>query len=154
MAESVKHIINLDRLNFGQYQYDFVLDSEYFSQQEKSEIIGGNVAVHVALNWRSEDLDVVVSVRGKVSLTCDRCLDLIEFDVEAEEDMAPLLEEEFFLEKGTTGRNLDLEWLAYELVVVNLPLVHCHPEGGCNPQMDALLQDHLCRTLEEPETQN
>jgi hypothetical protein len=29
--------------------------------------------------------------------------------------------------------------------------VHSHQEGGCNPEMDALLQDHLCTSLEDEE---
>lgn len=155
MAESNGHIINLDRLPLGRHDYDFTLTGEYFSQQEKSELTGGEVSVHVALNLRSEDFDAVVSVKGTVQVPCDRCLDPVDVEVEAEENMAPSLDEDEVLGgKSAAGRSLDLEWLAYELVVVNLPLVHCHPEGGCNPQMDALLQDHLCSADEEPETQD
>ena len=59
--------------------------------------------------------------------------------VDAEDDMD--------LDEDT--KTLDLEWLAYELVIVNLPLVHSHQPGGCNPQMDALLQSHLCTEPED-----
>ena len=48
-------------------------------------------------------------------------------------------------------KQVDLSWLAYELIVVNLPLVHSHQDGGCNPEMDALLQDHLCTDVEDEE---
>jgi hypothetical protein len=27
--------------------------------------------------------------------------------------------------------------------------VHSHQDGGCNPEMDALLQDHLCTDVED-----
>ena len=43
---------------------------------------------------------------------------------------------------------LDLSWLAYEIVSINIPVVHCHQAGECNKQMELLLQDHLC---DEPE---
>ena len=46
-------------------------------------------------------------------------------------------------------KQIDLSWLAYELIIVNLPLVHSHQDGGCNPEMDALLQDHLCAEVED-----
>ena len=46
------------------------------------------------------------------------------------------------------GTSLDLSWLAYEIVSVNIPLVHSHQEGECNKQMELLLHNHLC---DEPE---
>jgi hypothetical protein len=56
-------------------------------------------------------------------------------------------------EKTVSGRgqNVDLSWLAYEIVSINIPLVHSHQPGGCNPQMDLLLQSHLC---DEPDPEN
>ena len=46
-------------------------------------------------------------------------------------------------------KKVDLSWLAYELIIVNLPLVHSHQDGGCNPEMAALLQDHLCTAVDD-----
>ena len=62
-------------------------------------------------------------------------------------DVAVNAEDDMEMDEGT--EMLDLEWLAYELVIVNLPLVHSHQPGGCNPMMDALLQDHLCTMPED-----
>ncbi|MCQ2346636.1 MAG: DUF177 domain-containing protein [Paludibacteraceae bacterium] len=155
MASNDEHIINLDKLEIGRYSYDFVLDDAYLTAQERTELLGGKVEAHVALNLRANDFDLTVAVRGQVQLPCDRCLDPMNVDIDAEEDMAPLLDEEVeVIDNRDAGRSLDLNWLAYELIVVNLPLVHCHPEGGCNPSMDSLLQDHLCSTTEEPDTQD
>ena len=135
-------MVSLDKLEVGNYQFDFQLDNTYFSGIEKTELLGGMVDVKAQLSLRQNDFDLQMSVQGMVQVTCDRCLDSMDVEVNAEE----MLE----FEEGT--RELDLEWLAYEMIIVNLPLVHRHPEGGCNPEMDALLQNHLCRTEEEPET--
>ena len=135
-------MVSLDKLEVGNYQFDFQLDNTYFSGIEKTELLGGMVNVKAQLSLRQDDFDLQMSVQGMVQVTCDRCLDSMDVEVNAEE----MLE----FEEGT--RELDLEWLAYEMIIVNLPLVHRHPEGGCNPEMDALLQNHLCRTEEEPET--
>ena len=59
------------------------------------------------------------------------------------------MEIEEYQELEEEVKQLDLAWLAYELIIVNLPLVHSHQDGGCNPDMDALLQDHLCTALED-----
>lgn len=137
------HIIELNALEIGHYNYRFELDDAYFSAIEKTELLGGKVEVNAQLDLRADDYDLTITVYGKVQVTCDRCLDPVDIEVDNTEDMAPLLED---------VETLDLDWLAYEQIIVNLPLVHCHPEGGCNPEMAALLQNHLCRTAEEPET--
>jgi uncharacterized metal-binding protein YceD (DUF177 family) len=46
------------------------------------------------------------------------------------------------------GQTVNLQWLAYEIVSINIPIVHSHQPGECNQQMELLLHDHLC---DEPE---
>ena len=133
------HIIELSKLEIGNYSFDYELDSAYFQSVEKSEVLSGNVQAKAELALREQDFDLRIKVSGVVQVTCDRCLDPMDVAVDAEDDME--------MDEGT--RMLDLEWLAYELVIVNLPLVHSHQPGGCNPMMDALLQDHLCTMPED-----
>ena len=136
------HIIELSKLEIGNYSFDYELDSAYFQSVEKSEVLGGNVQAKAELALREQDFDLRIKVSGVVQVTCDRCLDPMDVAVDAEDDME--------MDEGT--KMLDLEWLAYEWVIVNLPLVHSHQPGGCNPMMYALLQDHLCTTMEDDDT--
>ena len=140
MSEKTAHIVLLDSLEIGEHLFDFQLDNSYFSTIENSELLGGAVDVKVRLILHENDFAVDVDVMGQVQVTCDRCLDSMDVDVD-------IYEEEIELEDDT--QQLDLAWLAYELIIVNLPLVHSHQDGGCNPEMDALLQDHLCTALDE-----
>ena len=142
MSENTKHIVQLDKLEIGEHLFDLQLYSSYFSTIENSELLGGTVDVKVRLDLRKEDFAVDVDIVGQVQVTCDRCLDSMDVDVD-------IYEEELEFEEDT--KQIDLAWLAYELIIVNLPLVHSHQEGGCNPEMDALLQDHLCTQLDDEE---
>ena len=144
MMDIDQHIIRLDALEIGEHSFDFQLDDTYFHSIEKSEILGGKVEVTAHLNVREEDFDLALTVGGVVQVACDRCLDPMDIPVKAEES-------EWEWEESPV-ETIDMAWLAYELIVVNLPLVHSHQEGGCNPQMAALLQDHLCTTLEDDQT--
>ena len=139
----------LDKLEIGSYDFDYQLDSDYFSQLDHPFVLGGLVRAKAHLNLRADDYDLTISVHGQVSVTCDRCLEPMNIDIDEEEMLDS--EEIFNLQSSISNQILDLKWLAYELIVVNLPTVHCHPEGGCNPEMIALLQNHLCSTSEEPE---
>mgnify|MGYP006358164335 FL=1 len=140
MSENTKHVVQLDKLEIGEHLFDLQLDNSYFSTIENSELLGGTVDVKVRLDLRKEDFAVDVDIVGQVQVTCDRCLDSMDVDVD-------IYEEELEFEEDT--KQIDLAWLAYELIIVNLPLVHSHQEGGCNPEMDALLQNHLCTELND-----
>ena len=142
MSEKTAHIVLLDKLELGEHLFDFQLDNSYFSTIENSELLGGTVDVKVRLILHEEDFAVDMDIVGQVQVTCDRCLDSMDVDVD-------IYEEEMELEDDP--KQLDFAWLAYELIIVNLPLVHSHQDGGCNPEMDALLQDHLCTALDDEE---
>ena len=136
------HIVALDSLELGAHVFDFQLDDAYFSEIENSELLGGEVKVEAHLNLREYDFDLDIAVKGLVQVTCDRCLDEMDVAIDAEENE---------WEWDDEPKLIDLSWLAYELIIVNLPLVHSHQDGGCNPEMDALLQDHLCTEVGEDE---
>ena len=140
MTNGKSNMIALDALELGVHEFDFQLDNAYFSEIENSELLGGEVKVEATLNLREYDFDLEMAVNGRVQVTCDRCLDEMDVEVDAEENE---------WEWDETPKQIDLSWLAYELIIVNRPLVHSHQDGGCNPEMDALLQDHLCAEVED-----
>ena len=142
MMDEKSHIVALDSLELGAHVFDFQLDNAYFGEIENSELLGGEVKVEAHLNLREYDFDLDIAVKGLVQVTCDRCLDEMDVAIDAEENE---------WEWDDEPKLIDLSWLAYELIIVNLPLVHSHQDGGCNPEMDALLQDHLCTEVGEDE---
>lgn len=146
LAQRMANIIHLDRLELGTHRFDYHLDSACLSGIEKSDLLAGDIDATALLNLRDDDYSLRVSVKGVVQVACDRCLDPMDIHVDAEDTMTA----DDLLEQAGNARQIDLDWLAYELTIVNLPLVHSHQQGGCNPQMDNLLQNHLC-TAEEPE---
>ena len=148
MSEQNHYIIDLKRLPIGTHEFDIQLDSDFFGSLEKSEILSGEVASHAVLNLREEDYTLNIAVHGTVFVVCDRCLDPMPIEIDDEQEIW-LEDEEGNDQSPMTNHQLDLSWLAYEIVSINIPLVHCHQAGGCNPQMDLLLHSHLCTA--EPE---
>ena len=145
MSETNHNIIDLSRLPIGTHSFDIQLNDDFFASLEKSEILRGEVVGKVTLNLREEDYQLNIAVRGTVFVVCDRCLDPMPLEIDDEQEIFSEDEEdEETVHRKSSNRTLDLSWLTYEIVSVNIPLVHCHPEGGCNPQMDLLLQSHLC----------
>ena len=149
MSRQDHYMIDLSRLPIGTHVFEIQLDSDFFASLEKSEILSGDVAAKVVLNLREESYKLNIAVRGTVFVVCDRCLDPMPLDINDEQEIWSE-EEENDLSPMTTHQ-LDLSWLAYEIVSINIPLVHSHQAGECNKHMELLLQDHLC---DEPDPEN
>ena len=141
MSNQGHHIIDLKRLPIGTHTFDLTLDDEFFKSLEKTEVLGGKVAAKTTLNLREEDYQLNIAVHGTVFVVCDRCLDPMPIDIDDEQEI-------FSEDEDCPDETVDLSWLAYEIVSINIPLVHSHQPGGCNQQMELLLHDHLC---DEPE---
>ena len=140
MSEKNHYIIDLKRLPVGTHTFDITLDDAFFKSLEKTEILSGNVECQTTLNLREEDYQLNIAVRGTVFVVCDRCLDPMPLEIEVNDEMIDSLNDAAELPND----ELDLSWLAYEIVSINIPLVHSHQAGECNTQMELLLHDHLC----------
>ena len=149
MSRQDHYMIDLSRLPIGTHVFEIQLDSDFFASLEKSEILSGDVAAKIVLNLREESYQLNIAVQGTVFVVCDRCLDPMPLDIIDEQEIWSE-EEENDLSSITTHQ-LDLSWLAYEIVSINIPLVHSHQAGECNKHMELLLQDHLC---DEPDPEN
>ena len=147
MSEQNHYIVDLKRLPVGTHLFDFQLDSDFFASLEKSEILSGEVAAKAVLNLREKDYRLNIAVQGTVFVVCDRCLDPMPLDINANDEMSASLNDAAELPNG----EIDLSWLAYEIVSINIPIVHSHQPGECNKQMELLLQNHLCA---EPDPEN
>ena len=151
MSEQNHYIIDLSRLPIGTHGFDIQLNNDFFSGLEKTEILSGQVDAKLTLNLREDDYTLTIAVHGTVYVTCDRCLDPMPLEIDDEQEIWSDDEVESNDQLPTTNDQLDLTWLAYEIVSIYIPIVHCHQTGGCNPQMDLLLQSHLC---DEPEPED
>ena len=149
MSEKSHYIIDLSRLSIGTHSFDIQLDNDFFASLEKSEILSGQVAAKATLNLREEDYQLSIAVHGTVFVVCDRCLDPMPIDIDAKDEM--IASESLNDEPGALNEELDLTWLAYEIVSINIPLVHSHQAGECNKQMELLLHNHLCAETEPDE---
>lgn len=151
MSRQDHYMIDLSRLPIGTHVFEIQLDSDFFASLEKSEILSGDVAAKVVLNLREESYQLNIAVHGTVFVVCDRCLDPMPLDINDEQEIWS--EEEENEQSQITNHQLDLSWLAYEIVSINIPLVHSHQAGECNKHMELLLQDHLCDEP-DPEVDN
>lgn len=118
------------------------LAKPFFADLEQTEVDGGEVEACIDVKHISQDLyHIDVSLKGSVTVACDRCLDPLTLPVEVEEtlkvkDEAPAASdhEDTLYTDYRTGC-IDLAWLLYELIETALPMQRTHPIEECNPDM-------------------
>lgn len=151
--------IDLGALSAGRHEFEYKLDNAFFEHLDQDVILGGDVDAKVIVVAHEDTFQLHLEVEGEVSVTCDRCLDPVSEPVEAEDDLLIKLaahddEDDDCVYIDMTHPVFDLGWLLYEEISVSLPIVCRHQPGECNPQMEELLQAHLCTTIEDDEPNN
>ena len=153
MLQEENYIVDLQSLGGGEHEYTFTLEGDYLSGQEATELQDGKVDVEAQISVQARETSMKLHVSGVVQLVCDRCLDLMDYYVEINRKFRIRLadddDDENLICVSPAYGKLDLAWQAYEQIVINLPLVHRHQDGGCNPQMTDLLLTHLASDDED-----
>ena len=155
MAETKNIQLDLGTLALGQHVLDYVLDDAFFAGLDQDEILGGKCEAHVEATVRESGASLKIGITGVVSVTCDRCLDPMNVELEPIEDQELLKlaaedgEDDNAIYVTESHPVFDLGWLLYELIAVRLPVVHSHKEGECNPEMAAILGELKVESEEE-----
>jgi uncharacterized metal-binding protein YceD (DUF177 family) len=144
--------IQFSGLKEGTHQFDFRVDDRFFDEFEDSEIEKGLIDVIVRLEKRSTHLVLNFELKGEVQLVCDRCLDdyiqpmecesvlYVKFSEGPQEGAADII----YIHPNDC--QVEIGHLIYELIILNLPIKHAHPENeegesDCNPEMLQKLKD-------------
>ena len=150
--------IPISGLKQGPYFYDFDIDKEFFENFEESEVKEGLLKAFIEADKNSSHIDLSIKIRGEVSLTCDRCLEIFSFPVDCENrllvrfgkltddsdpDIVTLTPDE---------HELDLKQYFYEYILLALPIKRMHPvnkqgKSDCDPEMLKKLRQHIVKEV-------
>lgn len=139
--------IDLKALDEGVNTLTFNLNDAYFTAIEAPEVSRGNVRVDVTIRRTSSYFDIDFAVDGTVMVPCDICLDDMEQHVESQNHIVAKFGEEYSEDDDliTVAEDegvLDLAWLIYEFIALDVPIKHVHAPGKCNPAMIKALEEH------------
>ena len=112
------------------------LSDDFFSAVHGPEIEKGQVDVALRVKRSSEGFELDFQFAGQVEVECDRCLEPMDLPIQGECSLRARLgdEDDDDGELITVSENpgtLDLAWHLYEMVVLEIPIRHVHPEGEC-----------------------
>jgi uncharacterized metal-binding protein YceD (DUF177 family) len=131
------------------YEFDYLLDNDFFENVDGPEVRKGKVNVSVAVVRVSSTFEIDVQADGVITVLCDRCLEDVEIPIETEnrlmvtfgETYAETSDERIIIseEEGF----INMAWYLYEFIALAIPIKHVHEPGGCNEMMVSKLRE-LC----------
>lgn len=149
---SVSYIIPLSGLKEGRHNIDFEIGSEFFELFEESEVKEGRLVAHVEMVKLSSHLDLMISISGKVSICCDRCLEMFLYPIDSKNRLLVKFGKSIddtdpdILSLPTDENELDLKQHFYEFIHLALPIRRIHPDdingkSTCDPVMLKKLEE-------------
>lgn len=136
-------------LKDGEHVYDFEVSEAFFSSFEYSELDAGNVKVDLMLEKRPRMLVLHYDISGTVEVMCDRCTDLFDLEIEGHHRLiikfgdGSYEETEEIIVVPENEHTLNVAEHILEFIQLSLPSRRVHPEGECNEEMLASLNDYL-----------
>lgn len=142
----------------GTDKYEFLLDDEFFSEMESIDILGGAVKVSLAVRRANEANYFAFHCEGEIRIVCDRCLEPMNYAVDAEYELAVKFGDEY--DDSTDGvlilpdsdNELDVAPIVYDTVALSIPLQHVHAEGECDEATWQALQAHTSQDIADEDT--
>ena len=125
---------------------EFDLGRDFFAALDQTEVESGALHVSLSIRKASGFFELLFHTVGTVDIPCDRCLDLMEQPIEADNRLTVKLGSTTSAEDDTVivDENegiLDTSWLIYEFIALAIPIQHVHATGKCNAAMTQVLEE-------------
>ena len=139
----------------GTDNYEFLLDDDFFRAMESIDILGGAVKVSLAVRRANEANYFAIHCQGTIQIVCGRCLEPMDYAVEADYDLAVKYGDEYddsndgVLIVPEGDNDLDVAPIVYDTVALSIPLQHVHAEGECDEATWQALQAHTAHDLDD-----
>lgn len=132
----------------GKHSFDYKLLKQFFVDMESADIRDANLDVHVDVDYKGDLYEITLTVKGEITLICDRCLDELQWPVDTAFHIYVKYGPDYnddsdeLLEIPETDAELNIAYMIYDTVALTIPIKHVHPMGKCNRAMSSLLKKH------------
>ena len=132
----------------GHHEQDFEIGKEFFENMENNDILSSDIHVHMDMEKRHGVYECVFHCQGMLQIPCDRCLDPMDHEVEADYKVIVKYGDSYddgadnLLIIPSTSSYLNVAYMLYDTILLTIPLRHVHPQGKCNRAMLDALRKH------------
>ena len=149
--------IQLKSMPEGVHKFDFHLEKQFFLDMESTDVRDADLDVALTVTHRNGLYALDFGIKGEVTLICDRCLDELQWPIETSYKVSVKYGDRYnddsdeLLEIPETDNDLNVAYMIYDTVALNIPIKHVHPLGKCNRAMSSLLRRHRSPGLADPD---
>lgn len=149
--------IQLKSMPEGVHKFDFHLEKQFFLDMESTDVRDADLDVALTATYRNGLYALDFEIKGEVTLICDRCLDELQWPIETSYKVSVKYGDQYnddsdeLLEIPETDNDLNVAYMIYDTVALNIPIKHVHPLGKCNRAMSSLLRRHRSPGLADPD---
>lgn len=148
MAKFSLYKVSLKNLPQGEHFFTYDLDRKFFEAIDSEEVRKGSVLVELTLKKMDATYELNFDIKGVVQISCNRCLDDMQQQIDAKSRLVVKLGKEYSEENDEIiiipeeEAEINIAWFLYEFVILNIPLKHVHEQGECNKAMTRKLRKH------------
>lgn len=155
MGKFTEFKVPLKTLTKGEHDFTYHLGKTFFTNMESADVRDADLTVTLKVTYNGDIYDMAFRVEGMVTLQCDRCLDDLEWPIDATYDIAVKYGDDYNDDSDTLmeipwgDNDLNVAYMIYDTVSLAIPIKHVHPLGKCNRAMTTMLKKHRARPLDE-----
>ena len=146
MDTLVQYTIPIKGLGPGVHQFDFHIDSDFFTHFENSPIQEGDLQLQLIFDKRADLFVLEFDFQGTVKTDCDRCLTEIDLPISGQQRLLVKFSLEEELEEAEViyihpeAQKLNVSKYIYEFICLAMPIIKvydCEEEENrpCNEEM-------------------
>jgi uncharacterized protein len=160
-----QYIVQFSGLKDGKYDYSFEVGKELFTFYENTDIIDANIVVKALFEKKTSHLVFQFDLKGTVKTTCDRCLEILELEIQDSPELyinfgettSDITDIDDTMILARSEDKIDLSKHFYDYIVISLPIQKIHPvdnngKSTCNPEMIKKLEAYLGQEAKEDDT--
>ncbi len=135
-------------MSVGVHEIVYKIGKQFFVNMESQDVHDADLTVNLTVNHKDDLYYLAFAITGEVKLICDRCLDTMSYPIDAAYNIAVKYGAEYnddsdeLLEIPESDNYLNVAYMIYDTVELQIPMKHVHPLGKCNRAMSALLRKH------------
>ena len=128
--------VDLKGVQSDTVSYRWQVDNDFFSAVQGPEIRQGLLDVALRVKRTSGAYELEFQLKGKVEVTCDRCLEPMDQPIDAQCMLRVKMGDDYADDGDVVtiperDGTINVAWNIYEFAALQIPLRHVHPEGEC-----------------------
>ena len=143
----------------GVHNIEYKIGKQFFANMESTDIHDADLTVKLTVDHKGDLYYLSFVVTGEVTLVCDRCLDFMPFPIDASYNIAVKYGPDYnddsdeLLEIPESDNYLNVAYMIYDTVELQIPMKHVHPMGKCNRAMSAILRKHRAHRPDDEDSE-